>query len=252
MGMPKNLSATQVGAWLRCPRCWLERYRENHEEPPTGNLLFGRAFSEALECLHKGQDYQTAWVQAYSKLERLATERFSTHLAASSETGLSLLNQYVSHGVFNGTPERRFEVKIKQLPVPVIGYFDLEEKDKKGNPIGVVEFKTTSATWTQERVDTELQGTIYYCAFWTMYRVLPHITYVVGDIRNGELKFFETTRSKAQCLELLETINTAWTQMKIAHGPGGTFPGFCDRHKIRVPRTAKQNAIVLPTVDWDN
>lgn len=252
MAMPMTLSASAVGSWLKCPQCWAERYISKDRDQPTGNMLFGRVIAEALECLHRGNDWEVCLTNSYTRNDLIAREKFKTSLVAGPDVAHELMKEYVDGGIYHGTPEKKFKVNIKGIPVPVLGFMDLQEEEANGHEVGVVEFKTTSARWDQQRVDSEIQGTFYWCAFWTMYRRLPHMTYVVMDIPARQVNRYETYRSREDCLALIETVDTVWNQMRLAHGPGGAFPGFCDRHKIKTARTLRNNALVLPTLDLDS
>lgn len=221
---------------MKCPACWREKYIERVEGDPTINMIFGRAMSEALQCLHNGGDAVTCFARAWSRQAHVAEKLgaiVSAGVLPTADLGIMFLKQYQDGGIYSGTPEKQFEVRIKQLPLPVLGYFDLQEENGRGKPLGIVEFKTTTAKWDQQRVDTEFQGTVYWCAYWTLYRELPHLTYVVMDLNDQTVKRFETRRTREQCLQFLETVNQVYRQMKLAHGPGGVFPGFCERHRIR-------------------
>ncbi len=248
--LPRRLSSTNIQAWLKCPACWAERYIDKDKGDLSGNLLLGRVFSDALKALHLGENWQTVYCQKYEELEQLAKDKCGTLLSAPMDTGLKLLYEYVEGGIYQGVPEYKFTAHIKHLPVPVTGFFDLLERDSEQNPLGVIEFKSTAANWTQERVDTEIQGTLYWCAFWSLFRQLPHCTYVVFDLPRAQVLRFETKRTKEECLELLDMMNRIYEEMVLAHSDDGSFEGKCSKHREPVVMTKKE--IQVPTWDWNN
>ena len=45
----KNISYTQLSAWMECPRRWKEQYIDKIKNPPSIHLSFGTAMHETLQ-----------------------------------------------------------------------------------------------------------------------------------------------------------------------------------------------------------
>lgn len=212
----KTLSASSVKLWIRCPKCWERRYINPPEESDTskddisGALLFGRAFSIALEAIHRGFPGIETFRNEWERLAKLSKLKGLPLPFPSIPAGEKLLSEYFKHGIYTGEPERVFKVHVKGLPVPILGIMDLEGRDGNGIPNGIVEFKTSKAVWTQERVDTEIQGFCYWIAYFILYGRIPeYFDWLVFNTRTLELQKFSTIRTKEQCKEMLDLFREA-------------------------------------------
>lgn len=156
---PRVLSHSAVTLYVRCPAAYQRRYVFGVIDPPTPAMAFGHCFATALEAMHRGQDGEVAWVQAY------AAARAAGEMPAGSPSiqhGLALLGLYRQRGIGQGDPEQRFELYLPDrdaVPVPILGYLDL------ATPTEVWEFKSSRAKWDQKRVDGSQQAAIYRWAY---------------------------------------------------------------------------------------
>lgn len=251
MTLPKQLSASSVTAWLRCPACWAERYVKKNK-PSSRSLYFGSAMSEALRELHSGKDGIAAFIDAVRKRDSVADTKGHPKIGDCLDLGIQMLRAYSSSGIFRGIPEYAFNVQSSHLPIPIVGFFDLLWQTANARPYGVVEFKASSQRWDQDRVDAEFQGTTYWIAYWRLFQQLPRLIYGVFSTQDGSFTVYETYRSKEQCIEFLETTSKVWNEMQLAHDPeNGQFPGLCSKHTTPIRQPLRKDKLVLPRLDLD-
>lgn len=233
MSFPKHFSTSMIELWIRCPACWALRYEKKDKSFNTsGSLFFGRCMSEALEAIHNqlNSDPLNAaklkFIQAYERQCEIGMEP-----RPGLDHGLLLLDEYAEKGIFKGVPEFKFKVDIKGLDLPLLGYMDLLLEDETG-PYGIAEFKTSSGKWDQERVDHELQGILYWCSFWSLFRKLPNpFNYVIMRTDVPRVDVFPAKYSRETCLDTLDLLRRIFSELEIAHSENGVFPGYCKVHK---------------------
>lgn len=233
MPMPKHYSASMIQLWQRCPACFYLRYEKKDKTfSDSGPLFFGRAMSAALDDMHN---------QLNPDPLDSARNRFILEFEKQCELGMSprpgvdhgiwLLEEYARKGIFQGVPEFRFLAEIKQLSIPILGYMDLLIEDDSG-AYGIAEFKTSGQKWDQERVDSELQGILYWCSFWKLFKKLPDpFNYVIMRTDERRVDIFQAHYTKEQCLATLDILERVFSEMLLAHGDEGIFPGLCPVHK---------------------
>lgn len=195
--------------------------------------------SGALEALHNGQDDSLVWVQEHARFDGVLIDQGSSGLYPGVDRGFALLSSYKEKGVFNGKPESEFSISVPRLPVRVIGYRDL------ATPEGFVEFKTSRAKWEQERIDEELQATVYWLGYREETGRDPRqATYVIMPTTGlPNVRLHQTVRTEHQIQEFYELANTCYEQM--ASGVYVANPK-CPTHRV-----ARASTRVHPTFDID-
>jgi hypothetical protein len=170
------LSASSLGTFRRCPEQYRQRYLLGHREPPNVKLLWGRADHQALEV---------NWAQKVDTHEDLSVddvkEAFAVRLDEAVEesggagevqwegktpgdvkdAGVELVAAYhrqVSPSVQPVAVERRFEIAVPGVAVPIVGYIDLETAGP------VIERKTTARSFKTVPGRYLLQAGIYQLA----------------------------------------------------------------------------------------
>ena len=197
--LPEHLSVSAVQTYARCPRAWERRYVDGQAEPPSAPMAFGKSFAVALEAHHRGQDADDAFVKAHAE---------SGNAYPNAEHGLRLLELYRQRYYLDGVPEQEFRLHLpdrKQVPVPILGYMDLERADE------VVEFKTSRNPWTQARADAEYQSAVYGWAFRERHGRRPErVRYLVFSTRTVDVQEISTqpTGSDLRLFELAAIV--AW------------------------------------------
>ena len=110
--------------------------------------------------------------------------------------------------------QRRVELRVPGVPVPVVGYVDLIDDDRR-----VVDVKTAARAWPDGKARRELQARLYLAAllqerFWGPGGVPPdglrfvHLVFVKSrDVRIQEIT---TAFSPAELLEAVSIVQEAW------------------------------------------
>jgi hypothetical protein len=205
---PPHLSVSSVQAFERCPVAFERSYKLRQQEEPTAPMLFGRVIAECLEILHAddGRDYKLAFVEKYSEAVRqLATQRASMFIPP--DLGLDLLSLYEQNRYF-GTPERGFRLYLpdkRRIPIPIKGYIDLATDDE------VIEFKTSRATWDQERVEASHQAHVYAWAYEQIYGTSPNcVRFVIFSTREADIKELVMAPTQDGLEQFTRSAESAW------------------------------------------
>jgi hypothetical protein len=230
--LPRHLSVSSVQLYARCPAQWRRRYLDGIADPPSPPMAFGGVLARALEALHRGRDGDLALAVEHAKAAAELRERGAA-LRPSAEYGLQLLRLYREHGVYAGTPERRFLLKLPGRPEvpPIMGYLDLECERE------VIEFKTSYGRWTQARVDAEFQAAVYGWAFHQLNRRRPEcVRYVVLSTRTPGLETFETRPNGTDLLLFEYAAAATWQGIR-----DGRFDG-CGKCRLCAPEDEQSGA----------
>jgi CRISPR/Cas system-associated exonuclease Cas4 (RecB family) len=104
--------------------------------------------------------------------------------------------------------EKKVELRVPGVPVPVIGYIDIITTD--GIP---GDFKTASRMWSDSQAADAMQSLYYLAALNQMSVVVPNWTfrhYVVTKTARPEAKTFEVKHNSNELFWLFEMIQEAW------------------------------------------
>lgn len=168
------LSVSQVLMYMRCPLQYYHRYVKGVIIPPMARLTEGRAMHKALETGHKEQKlrgevppldvfldaYRDAWVGMKDEIADWEGENENDIMHRDRV----LLSEY--HGTFvpKMSPvrvESRFWAPFGKHNIPVVGFVDLIDHDKKENTHFVVDHKVVGKSKSQAEADSDLQLTVY-------------------------------------------------------------------------------------------
>jgi hypothetical protein len=137
--------------------------------------------------------------------------------------------------------ERRVELTVPGVPIPIIGYIDLIEQD--GVP---ADFKTSARSWSQKQADSEMQPCFYLAALvQDIFDPLPRLTnsggqwiypfrhYVFVKTKTPKVQIWESTRSIGDLFWLFGLITDVWKGIKAEVFPPnpGTWkcsPKYCE------------------------
>lgn len=171
-----HVSASSLGTFRRCPEQYRQRYLLGRKEPPSIKLLWGRADHQALEA---------NWRQKIDSHKDLPVSEVQDAFAASldsavdesggeaevvwdgkkpgevKDAGVELVAAYhrqASPQVQPVAVERRFELELAGVPVPVVGYIDLETEGP------LVERKTAARAFKTVPGRYMLQAGVYQLA----------------------------------------------------------------------------------------
>lgn len=170
----ERLSASSFTMARRCPRQWQERYVHGRKERPAEAPVVGSAVHAALkqnfeQKISSHEDLPTVeLLDWYSEVgfpttvvdgeQMSGSETFWTSDPESARTrGRVMLGAYhnaVSPRIQPTAAEARFEIDMG-LPVPVIGFLDVEEQER------TIDFKTGKARRSKPKEDWKIQAAIY-------------------------------------------------------------------------------------------
>jgi hypothetical protein len=110
----KNISYTQLSAWMECPHRWKQMYIDKIKQPPSIHLSFGTAMHETLQeymelMYNKGQqhadefnaqaDFQKRFMDLYKADVDKLGENFATkeELIEFTNDGLEIIDFFLRH-----------------------------------------------------------------------------------------------------------------------------------------------------------
>lgn len=193
---PAYLSPSRLSTYDRCPQLFYERYILKIPQQPTPEMLFGTAVHKGLEAHFRGEDDELAFLMTWRLMRKeLATAGFPM-TSALDQRGLELLAM-VRALKLHGQPERKFIYAHDGFSIPLLGYIDLWMDGK------IIDFKTSSYGWTQDRADSEIfQPAIYAQAYAIeMGGQIPEFEFIVLPRLAAPLQRFCGCRSPEQLKE---------------------------------------------------
>lgn len=241
--MIDHLSYSSISKYLKCHRQWKHKYIDGWEEPTSDNLIFGKAFHMTIQDVLNGNDNIG---NAFTKsLSSLTEGKNDFEYAELADVGMRMVStDLVSETIYALNPmseniERKFELHIPGVEVPIIGYIDMIEN----STLIPIDFKTASRKWPVDRAETELQATFYIAAMEQAGMItLPHtFRYIVfTKTAKPTVQIIETERTATHVFELHEMVNDVWQAIKNGSfgkcAPGmwwcsSKYCGFYDRCK---------------------
>ena len=237
----EHLSYSSISTYLLCPESWRRRYILKEKTLTATALVFGSATHNTIEAyMQHGGDLPALWRENYAaQLQSEATEiEFGTETPESvSDDGLRILSTPAVLDVIEQVRsdydptrersiERRIELRVPGVPVPIIGYVDIITRD--GVP---GDFKTASRMWSTNKASEEMQPLVYLAALnqagdnshgWRFRH------YVITKNTRPTAKVFETQRSASEVLtNLFPTIQQVWADIQAGRFPKVTSGWKC-------------------------
>ena len=171
----EHLSATSLSKAVSCPEAWRRRYLLHEREGFGVDRFVGTVDHKTIEAfmadkMETGETWtpdQLAAAYSYvweDELLRLDGEEPSWGLqspAALQEQGQLMVHTYVEQASSSVAPiavEQRFEERLPGVPVPVIGYIDIETSDR------IVERKTSKQKVSSPKPGWRFQAALYQLA----------------------------------------------------------------------------------------
>lgn len=219
--MLDHLSYSSISSYLLCGEAWRRRYVVKEPAPVSDNLVLGSAFHGAVERFLKGAPdleaaYEQSWTQQLERGQDIAWPGgmpepiYNTGLRmVKAKPVRELLAEIRAN--FDADPEkieRRVELHVPGVPVPIIGYIDIITRD--GVP---GDFKTASRMWSDGKAGDELQPLFYLAALNQTGVEVPGWTfrhYVFSKAQYPTAKMFEVQRKPSEIFALFEVIQRAW------------------------------------------
>lgn len=239
----QHLSYSSISTYLLCARSWRYRYIDKVETPKSASLVFGSAFHNAIEehlrsqCKGEPTDILSKWQHAWqTECASPAIDWGDSTPEQLSNDGLRMLSHKETLAalgklqplVENGEPviERRIELRVPGVPVPIIGYIDMI--DAVGIPH---DFKTSARAWTLDKLDGELQPLFYIAAMaqagslLNPMRQFRHVVFV--KTKTPQVQVLEAMHSAGELLWLLDMIRSVWRGIEAGAYPPNTNSWKC-------------------------
>lgn len=222
------LSYSSINLFLTCGEAWRRKYIAKEPQSSTPALVFGSALHNTIEAYiaqrHGDVEVDTDLVTMWAGNWRAAVER-EPNCEWGADTpeehcneGVRLLsNPELQRMVDRLTPlrddkglfmERKIELRVPGVPVPIIGYIDIVTND--GVP---GDFKTSAQMWSNDKAKAELQPLVYLAALNQMGRNVPGLRfrhYVMTKTKQPKVQVLESIHTYDSILWLFGLIQQVW------------------------------------------
>ena len=242
-----HLSYSSISHYLLCPKSWQFHYLDKIVVPVAPALVFGSAFHAAVEgyvsngygvepVTEKPVDIESYWRNAWAKQlgrdqvvdwgattpEVMADDGARILKVAKIRTFLDELR-----GAMGPEPiiEKRVELQVPGVPIPIIGYIDVITAD--GVPGDI---KTSSRAWNQARAEGETQSLFYLAALNQAGIEVPSNLfrhYVFTKNSRPTAQTFEHRHNAGEVFWLFEMIQQVWRAIEAEAFPANSTGWKC-------------------------
>lgn len=245
--MINHLSYSSISLYLDCAEAWRRKYIAKEPTFSNSNLMLGKAFHGAVEAAVElpGVNLQAAYSEQFNKaLEEDKNVIWGDETQESTfNEGVRLLsNADVQQAILSIKPgkdergamiERKVELRVPSVPVPIIGYVDIILDD--GTP---ADFKTSSKSWSEGQASGSLQTLFYLAAMNQMGMPInwkfKHFIFV--KTKTPKVQVLEHAHKASELFFLFEVIANAWKGIErevfpLAPGSWKCSAAYCDFYK---------------------
>lgn len=214
--MIEHLSYSSISLYLDCPEAWRRKYIAQEPTKKTSALAFGSAFHGTIERMIQSTQYDWAsiWSEEFGKaFQDITWESGETPEQHYNEGVRLLSHEDVKTAIQSIQPkssdhiEKKVELRVPGVPVPVIGYIDIILAD--GTP---ADFKTSARSWTQDQSNNSLQTLFYLAAMNQMgFEVnwrFKHFVFV--KTKTPQVQVLEHSHTPGELFFLFEMIKRVW------------------------------------------
>lgn len=215
-----HLSYSSITAYLDCPENWRRKYIAKEPTQSSPALVFGSAFHGTIEKLVVNPDLEplSMWKEAWGKaLEGqhvfwgidTPDEIYNDGVRMFSDKALLEEVRKIKPGkdAHGSKIERKVELRVPGVPVPVIGYIDVILED--GTP---ADFKTSARSWSDDKAQDSLQSLFYLAALnqagMDINWKFQHIVFV--KTKTPKVQVIEHTHKAGELFFLFELIQRVW------------------------------------------
>lgn len=233
-----HLSYSSISAYLGCPESWRRKYLVKEPTDTTPELIFGTAVHQAVE--HHLADgtplldhWQTAWQRATEGQVIIWGADTPEHhfnegvrILGDSKIRAALGAIKVDHDELGPRIERKVELRVPGVPLPIIGYVDFVTADKVPGDL-----KTAGRAWAPDRAQGELQTLFYLAAFNQAGIPTPGWKfrhYVITKTKSPTLTVFEHQHSAGELMFLFDLIGRIWRAIEHEVFPLNPTGWLCD------------------------
>jgi len=220
-----HLSYSSITLYLDCPEAWRRKYILKDPVKSSPALVVGSAFHGTVERLVQVTDGDVVkiWDEEFKK----ATAKDAV------EWGLDTPEQHYNDGLRMLTHptiktaiadihpgqdeagykiERKVELRVPGVPIPVIGYIDAILDD--GTP---ADFKTSKMSWTEAKASDSLQ-TLFYLAAMNQMGIpvnwkFKHLVFV--KTKEPKFQMLEHSHKPAEIFFLMDIVARVWKAIEL-------------------------------------
>lgn len=242
----EHLSYSSITMYLSCAAGWKRKYLDKQPTFSTPELALGSAIHGAIEgYLSQPERVKTPldfWQAAWNKaIEGQPIVWGADTPEMHSNEGIRILsNDQVLYNLNTILPahdeqgikiERKVELRVPGVPIPVIGYIDVQTTD--GVP---ADFKTSAKSWTQDRAQGETQSLFYLAALNQAGMTVQDWKfrhYILVKTKTPQFQIFEHTHKPKEIFWLFSMIQNVWKGIEAGvfpENPTGwkCSPTYCD------------------------
>ena len=249
----EHLSYSSISAYLLCARAWRYHYIDKIPTKPSAALVFGSAVHGAIESVVHANtvgepiDVSSVWHAEWE--QRMAKEPFESdgdntpeslfndghRLLTDASVQSTLMNLRAKCDDQGPCIERRIELRVPGVPLPVIGFIDCILSD--GTP---VDFKTSARAWDSAKAQAETQPLFYLSALNQAgdtthgYRFC-HV--VLVKTKKPQVQMLESQHTPNACFWLLDLAQHVWRGIEHGVFPcnSGSWkcgPTYCEYYSL--------------------
>ena len=239
-----HLSYSSISSYLMCAANWKMHYIDKIKTPTSPALVFGSAFHNTVEEFVStrntefARDMETIWLEKWQKETNFKDENEQLiprqDIDWGGDTpeyhcneGLRLLtNPEILNGILSIQAatdeagvmvERKVELNVPGVPIPIIGYIDIIQSD-----LTSADFKTSSISWSEEKANAETQSLFYLAAMNQLGMPTPEwkfTHFVFVKTKTPKFQKLEHYHNPAQLMWLFKMIQNVWKGIE-----AGIFP----------------------------
>jgi hypothetical protein len=207
-----HLSYSSISSYLSCAAAWKYHYLDKVPTPTSPELVFGSAFHSTIEEYIKGAHqanlvdlWQTSWTRHVEATPQISWSdspesycNTGIRMFTSPEITNGILSIKAMKGETGPVIEKKVELRVPGVPVPIVGYIDIITED--GIP---GDFKTSSKSWTSDKAVNEMQPIFYLAA----------LSQIGMSVPAGRFRHFVFVKTKTPQFQIMEHV----------HKPGEMF-----------------------------
>lgn len=230
----QHLSYSSITAYLECAHKWKLRYVDGLKTPATPSLVLGSAVHGTIARVLLERlggvivpDVQSIWSEEWTKATQQEVDWGGDLEQEVSNTGVKLLMHAGATGVLlklepmvdDQGPfiERKIELRVPGVTIPVIGYVDLVSSD------GLIhDFKTAARAWSAGQAEQESQPLFYLAALnqaGVQHTPGRFVHIVMVKTRTPQVQVINSTRHQSDMLWMFLVVAEVWKGIS-----GGVFP----------------------------
>lgn len=219
--MIEHLSYSSISSYLSCAANWKFKYIDQVKTPTTPELAFGSAFHGTVETFIAGQ-HQGNLLDSWSENWKKQTEQEIDYGTDTPEffqnEGVRILsNKDIQNGILSinaavddqgARIERKVELRVPGVPIPIIGYIDIITSD--GIP---GDLKTSKSSWSNDKALGEVQPIFYLSALNQMGIQTPgwkFAHYIFTKTKTPQFQRIETVHTPSDLFWLFGMIKHVW------------------------------------------